>query len=135
MSAVMASNLRNCDRNIYLSGSKYYQINGSKLPSNRDPVTNRKLLSVSPGYCVDSNLNPSVEMIPFVTPGHFYRITLKSIYQILSQIPDVLSKRVYNDEYPPDTFPKTEVDVPNDHQSFAQNSQQMLVPLSPLTSR
>ncbi|GBM92510.1 hypothetical protein AVEN_123170-1 [Araneus ventricosus] len=71
-------------------------------------------------------------MILFVTPGHFYRISLKSIHQIFSQTPDVLSKRVYTDKYPPDTFPKTEVVVPTDHQSFAPNFQQILV-LSPLT--
>ncbi|GBM25333.1 hypothetical protein AVEN_186837-1, partial [Araneus ventricosus] len=56
---------------------------------------------------------------------------LKSIYQILSQTPDVLSKRVYTDKYPPDTFPKTEVVVPTDHQSFPPNSNTSL--LSPLT--
>ncbi|GBM64955.1 hypothetical protein AVEN_66140-1 [Araneus ventricosus] len=67
---------------------------------------------------------------------------LKSIHQILSQTPDVLSKRVYTDKYPPDTFPKTEVVVPKalntrdvfralvvptDHLSFSPNSNQILV--------
>ncbi|GBM89044.1 hypothetical protein AVEN_38183-1 [Araneus ventricosus] len=102
------------------------------LIDSSDPVTNRKLLPVSPGYCVDSNLNPSVEMILFVTPGHFYRISLKRIHQILSQTPDVLSKRVYTDKYPPDTFPKTEVVVPTDHQSFAPTLIKTSL-LSPLT--
>ncbi|GBM20748.1 hypothetical protein AVEN_173637-1, partial [Araneus ventricosus] len=52
---------------------------------------------------------------------------LKTIHQILSQTPDVWSKRIYTDKYPPDTFPKTEVVVPTDHQSFAPNSNQILV--------